>query len=913
MPRVMTALVLLGLISVTLAVAAPTVVKQRDFDDLAGWQPNPQLFKVKPAGGLLTGEIEGPDSFLTSPQFEIKASPWQAVELRLKTDCGGSADIFWTNTTQSPYAGFMPTKQTGFEIIGDNEWHEYRIQPYWQAEDKIILLRLDFPNSGAGRKTFALDWLRIVDLGGGQPVKTSAWDFRQGPGGWTASGEGTMSPEAAGLAFNATGKGFALNSPPLQVPVDGKWCVYLEADVKAPAVAGLTWASQKQSGLKRLAFPLRPGLHHYNLDLSNSPGWEGDALLLSLSLPSGTVGTLRRLEITDEMRGPADVEALRLTCDTALPRVGQNVPLSLSLRNNGGAPATGLKIAKLDLPAGVRIVSMRDWQSLPEIPAGETIEHRMIVKADGAVSGPMRLTLSGPGAEGQAVEGTLNVTKAIQVPKTGYIPEPVPAKSDYEIGAYYFPGWATGARWAPIERVAPERKPVLGWYDEANPECADWQIKWAVEHGISYFMVDWYWSAGGRHLEHWVHDAYMKSKYRPYLKWCMMWANHNAPNTHSEADQRAVTKYWIDSYFGMKEYYRIDDMPVVIIWAPGNIRRDMGGTAGAKKLLDISQEMVKAAGYKGIYFMAMSQGTVADATLLKSEGYSMTSSYHYMGHGGRAENPMRFPFKLVADTSYDHWEGIRKNDVLPFLPNLSTGWDSRPWHGDNNIVIYDRTVPLFRQICEDAKRFADANGIKRLALGPLNEWGEGSYLEPCQEFGFEMYDVVRDVFCKPGTPHLDYGPADIGRGPYDLKDLDTPLRTSWDFSDGAQGWGPMMGIGGVKVEDGKLLFTTASTDPALGLNFPAAIQASKFSALRMRVKAEGPPGAKEGIQLFWSGNTTWSEASSVRADLALDGQWHDVVLDLKASPRWRGKVRGLRLDTGSRQGVQWAIEDMRLE
>ena len=30
----------------------------------------------------------------------------------------------------------------------------------------------------------------------------------------------------------------------------------------------------------------------------------------------------------------------------------------------------------------------------------------------------------------------------------------------------------------------PERKPVLGWYDEASPEVADWQIKWAVEHGI---------------------------------------------------------------------------------------------------------------------------------------------------------------------------------------------------------------------------------------------------------------------------------------------------------------------------------------------------------------------------------------------------------------------------------------------
>ena len=30
----------------------------------------------------------------------------------------------------------------------------------------------------------------------------------------------------------------------------------------------------------------------------------------------------------------------------------------------------------------------------------------------------------------------------------------------------------------------------------------DWQIKWAVEHGISFFAFDWYWDRGRRQLEH---------------------------------------------------------------------------------------------------------------------------------------------------------------------------------------------------------------------------------------------------------------------------------------------------------------------------------------------------------------------------------------------------------------------------
>ena len=34
------------------------------------------------------------------------------------------------------------------------------------------------------------------------------------------------------------------------------------------------------------------------------------------------------------------------------------------------------------------------------------------------------------------------------------------------------------------------RKPVLGWYDETNPEVIDWQIKYLGENGISFAFVD---------------------------------------------------------------------------------------------------------------------------------------------------------------------------------------------------------------------------------------------------------------------------------------------------------------------------------------------------------------------------------------------------------------------------------------
>jgi hypothetical protein len=911
--------VLVGLALATCACAAPQIVKEWNFNtpgDAEGWVRANHMADLKVADGALQGTITDWDPFLSGPQFEIAASPWQAVEVRLKTDDAGGGEIFWTNTTDTPYGGFSPGKETPFTVIGDNEWHEYRIQPFWQGEGKIILLRLDLPSARGGAKTFALDWIRIVDLGAAPPVADTRWSFSSGLQGWSLSGPGTVRAGAGGLQFAATGPDCRLLSPPLRVPVEDKWIAHLRLIVTGAQGAGVLWASDKASGLHRQNVPLRADgqPHVYNLDLSGASGWTSNCLLLGLALPQGATGTLQTVALTADPEGPADVEITGFFAADALNRAGRDCPLMLTVTNHGGTPAAGLKIAKLDLPPGVRLMGTGTALNLPEVPPIEAVRQRLIVRSDRPVLAEVRATLTGPGAPTAPAVAELKLLPDLRLPKASYVPEPRPVQCDYEIGAYYFPGWGAANRWQCIRDIAPIRKPVLGWYDEGNPECADWQIKWAVENGIKYFSVDWYWSAGGRHLEHWLHNAYMKSKYRKYLKWCMMWANHNAPNTHSEADQRAVTQYWIDNYFAMPEYYRINDMPVVCIWAPGNMRRDMGGSAGAKKLLDISQQMAKAAGYKGIYFTAMCGPDAGAVKLLQDEGYSETQTYHYMGHGGKAADPMRFPFDLVAQTSREHWQQFVDIGTLPFMPNLSTGWDSRPWHGDRGVVITGRTVPLFRQICEEAKRFADEHGIKRLMLGPLNEWGEGSYIEPCAEFGFEMYETVREVFChKPagGWPQ-NFGPQDVGLGPYDFTDMDVPPRTSWDFGDGAQGWGPMMGLGEFKAENGVLSFVTSSRDPAVSVTLQG-VRAGRFSKFVCRIRYEGQPAGKDSAQLFWSVGSGTSEALSVKTDVVADGQWHDVVLDLGANGRWRGKVVQLRFDPCSTQGVKVAIEEMKLE
>lgn len=377
------------------------------------------------------------------------------------------------------------------------------------------------------------------------------------------------------------------------------------------------------------------------------------------------------------------------------------------------------------------------------------------------------------------------VLPALELAPASYVPEPRPVKSEYEIGAYYFPGWSRRSGWDKVDATAPIRRPFLGYYDEANPEVVDWQIKWAVENGIQFFFVDWYWRAGQISLDHWV-KAFYRAKYKKYLKWAVMWANHNGPGTHSEADWRAVTQFWLENYFKTPEYYQIDGKPVVVIWDPAVIDADMIAEAkkngvelkpgeGLAMAFQISRDLCVEVGLKGVYFVAMKwpEHATDSATIQKlaDATFDATTIYHYMHPGDKVlPNPKLYPFDDVVSSAPAHWSSWQEAGVLPFIPNLSTGWDSRPWHGFRQTVVYGRDAEKFRKHCADFKEFADKTGVKRFALGPVNEWGEGSYAEPNREFGFGMYEAVRDVFCEPdpdGFP-ANFAPSEVGLGPYDL-------------------------------------------------------------------------------------------------------------------------------------------------
>ena len=345
------------------------------------------------------------------------------------------------------------------------------------------------------------------------------------------------------------------------------------------------------------------------------------------------------------------------------------------------------------------------------------------------------------------------------------IPPPRPVSTGpYQVGVYYFPGWPTQKKWQVLDAF-PERTPLLGYYAEGDSTVMDWQIKWAVEHGISFFAFDWYWDRGQRQLEHALHKGYLKARFRSSLKFCLLWANHNRPGSSSEADLLNVVDFWITHYFRQREYLTVDGKPLVIIFTPRQLRADMGSDAVSVAIRRM-RERVAAAGFPGLFLLGTVDANRDEQARLAAEGYDAGTAYNYPRAGMQDESSTRGSYDEAVDGYERIWLDIAKAEILEYVPVTEPGWDSRPWHGDKALVRTGRTPEKFGDMLRRARAFVDRHpvaGNKKLVLiEAWNEYGEGAVVEPHREWGFAYLDAIRAVFADDRGPHRDLAPQDLG-------------------------------------------------------------------------------------------------------------------------------------------------------
>ena len=720
--------------------------------DLQVWQPNAQLSNVAIADGVCRARAIDSDPFLLCREVSIEARPNQYVIVRLRANREGIGELFWSGQLEGQYGGLTEAKKLRFSVAG-NQWQEIVLFPFWHTEGVIRQLRLDLYEGS----DFEIDWIRIEQWGQNGPLSgVTTWNLDGDTSAWQ------VHPSASEL--------FA---PSIDLDISDKMWVAVELASEKDDVAGILWACQDTPGLHSEEFPLRGDgkPHCYNIQMAGNPAWRQRLVAFGIRLPRDAKTRLQHLQIASAPFGPGELEVSYFGFENGGNRAGRPYKLLAQVINRGGS-AQGIRQVHLHVPEDVTILSEPERLGHPGIEHGQVTRFVWEIAAEKPGTYPVHLSFSGKGQLPADQKIMLAFTEALSIPRAAYVPEPKPVKTEIDVCAFYFPGWESNAKWDCIRKVAPGRKPLLGYYDEGNRECVDWQIKWAVENGISCFLVDWYWVQGRQQLTHWF-DAYRKAKYRDLLKVAIMWANHNPPGTHSAADWLNVTNHWIDRYFSLPGYYQIDGKPAVFLWNPQGLRQDLGSSEAVRKAFDESQAAARQAGFGGITLIAMgSDFSESQIRALKEEGYFGITTYHEWGAGidGQVTRKL-FSYEDVVQQSPAAWQ--RKNRAaagLVYYPLMDTGWDSRPWHGYRAMVIQGRTPHLFGQLLQQARTFCEESDKGLLILGPVNEWGEGSYIEPCTEFDFAMVEAVRNTFAAEpagGWP-VNVSPSDVGLGPYEF-------------------------------------------------------------------------------------------------------------------------------------------------
>ncbi|MBC7682589.1 MAG: glycoside hydrolase family 99-like domain-containing protein [Ferruginibacter sp.] len=322
------------------------------------------------------------------------------------------------------------------------------------------------------------------------------------------------------------------------------------------------------------------------------------------------------------------------------------------------------------------------------------------------------------------------------------------AAGAYSIGSYYYPGWKADTTVVPPtdpwQRIYayPDREPLLGWYKEGDTAVMDQQLRWMSDYGLDFVVFDWYWTSNRPRNEHAL-NAYMLAPNKSLVKFAIMWANHeNYPK--SEENFRSIAQYWVNTYLKDPQYKRINNQPVVYIYSPSDLE-SKAKAFGSSTLALINQANVIAqqAGLPNIYFVAgTAAGTFAQGPV-KTFGYQAMSAYNYGLGRSFAER----------DAGYQRqWKDILATAPIPYMPNMTSGWDKRPWGGTPNDPGRDlafSTPDSFEAHLRSVKETMDLNPDTTLRTGVIccwNEFGEGSYIEPTKKFGTQYLERVKKVF-----------------------------------------------------------------------------------------------------------------------------------------------------------------------
>ena len=302
----------------------------------------------------------------------------------------------------------------------------------------------------------------------------------------------------------------------------------------------------------------------------------------------------------------------------------------------------------------------------------------------------------------------------------------------------------------------------IGYYNLLDVNVIRKQAELAKRHGIFGFCFYYYWFSGKRLMEKPL-DILLNHP-EIDINYCMCWANENWTRRWDGLDQEILIaqeymdddpeKFMLDikKYMMDKRYIRVDGKPIIIVYELGKIpkvRRVIKKWKMAAQKCGIGEILVWATRCSGNTAKSLGVDDLIDMEIeFPPRDVSEMQNEPVSFKGVEGYNGLTFDYTALVDSILSSRKQLKEK----IYRTVMLGWDNTPriknglFNSADNFDIkkyYDwlkANVEETEKVFEPEKRFVFINA--------WNEWGEGTYLEPDEKYGYASINTTSRAITK---------------------------------------------------------------------------------------------------------------------------------------------------------------------
>jgi len=340
--------------------------------------------------------------------------------------------------------------------------------------------------------------------------------------------------------------------------------------------------------------------------------------------------------------------------------------------------------------------------------------------------------------------------------------------------------WGKGfTEWVNVKKAIPmfagHYQPKIplnnNYYSLLDDHTAKWQSDIAQKYGIFGFCYYHYWFKDGKKLLEQPAEKMLKDR-NITIPFCFCWANENWSKTWDGGNNEIIVKQeygskesweehfkYLLEFFKDSRYITLDGKPIFIIYKPGEI-------PCLKEFIEFIKKRCVEEGMKGCEIIFQHPSSLCGDSVKQNCDYYIAFEPLYSWREREKEEKItmeriyNFFKKRVMNLTRkrtdcgiqlldydDEWKRIIQRDLSDkrMIAGAFVDWDNSARKKNGQVYVNGSPEKFENYMSQMNKKIQGSKLLNVLFLTAWNEWGEGSYLEPDERYGFDYLTAVKNA------------------------------------------------------------------------------------------------------------------------------------------------------------------------